>query len=126
GEIAVEAQCGRWNREAPRDTPLAGDSSFAEADVSVFKGIAGTLSSNGSFSGTLDEIHTRGATDTPDFMIRVGGPAFRLRAKYQALIDGTNGDTRLEKIDASFLGSHVLASGAVLDAPEGVPGRIVS
>src|SRR5262249_19720211 len=126
GEIAVDGQFGPWNREAPGDTPLAGDFSFADADLSVFKGIAGTLSSIGSFTGTLDEIHTQGATDTPDFMIRVGGHAFRLRAKYQALIDGTNGDTRLEKIDASFLGSHVLASGAVLDAPEGVHGRIVS
>src|SRR5205823_12488567 len=102
------------------------DFSFAKANLSVFKGISGTLSSKGSFNGTLDEIHTRGETDTPDFMIAVGGHAFQLRTKYQALIDGTNGDTRLEKIDASFLNSHLIAKGALLDAPKGQRGRSVS
>ena len=46
--------------------------------------------------------------------------------KYQALIDGTNGDTRLEVIDAWFLSSYLHATGAVLDAPKGQHGRTVS
>jgi hypothetical protein len=126
GEIAVDGDFGPWDRIEPGDTPLDGDFRFAKADLSVFKGISGTLSSKGSFKGTLDEIHADGETDTPDFMIKVGGHAFRLQTKYQALIDGTNGDTRLERIDASFLGSHLIAKGAVLDALKGQHGRIVS
>ena len=126
GEIAVDGDFGPWDRNEPGDTPLDGDFSFAKADLSVFKGISGILSSRGSFEGTLDEIHANGETETPDFMIAVGGHKFALHTKYRATIDGTNGDTRLEQIDASFLNSHLLAKGAVLDAPKGQRGRTVA
>jgi hypothetical protein len=126
GEIAVDGGFGPWNRAEPGDTPLDGDFSLAQADLGVFKGIAGTLSSRGSFRGTLDEIHARGETETPDFTIKIGGHPFALHTTYEALIDGTNGDTRLEKIDATFLSSHLVASGAVLDGPTTARGRTVT
>jgi len=126
GEIAVDGDFGPWNRVEPGDTPLDGDFLLAKADLGVFKGIAGMLSSRGSFRGTLDEIHARGETDTPDFTIKVGGHPFALHTVYQALIDGTNGDTRLEKIDATFLSSHLVADGAVLDGPPMARGRTVT
>jgi hypothetical protein len=126
GEIAVKGGFGPWDRNVPGDTPLDGKFDFEKADLGVFKGISGTLSSKGSFQGTLDQIHASGETDTPDFMIAVGGHKFPLHTKYQALIDGTNGDTRLENIDATFLNSHLIAKGAVLDAPKGQHGRTVT
>ena len=46
--------------------------------------------------------------------------------KYKALIDGTNGDTHLQNIDAWFLSSYLHAVGAVLDGPKGERGRTVS
>src|SRR5205085_8029924 len=51
---------------------------------------------------------------------------FNLHAKYHTVVDGTNGDTRLESIDADFLSSHLVASGTVLDAPSGHSGRTVT
>jgi hypothetical protein len=126
GEIAVKGGFGPWNRSEPGDTPLDGVFDFARADLSVFNGIAGILSSRGSFGGTLDEIRANGETDTPDFTIKIGGHPFALHTTYRAVIDGTNGDTRLEKIDASFLNSHVIATGAVLGAPKGSQGRTVT
>jgi hypothetical protein len=126
GEIDVNGGFGPWNRDEPGDTPLNGDFVFAKADLSVFKGISGTLSSHGSFDGTLSKVMANGETDTPDFTIKVGGHPFPLYAKYQALIDGTNGDTRLENIDAWFLSSYLNAKGAVLDAPKGQHGRTVT
>ena len=126
GEIAVKGDFGPWNRVDPGDTPLDGRFVFENADLSVFKGIAGTLSSKGSFNGTLDEIRASGETDTPDFTIRVGGHPFALHTKYQALIDGTNGDTRLENIDASFLKSHLIAQGAVIGGRKEQQGRTVT
>lgn len=126
GEIAVKGGFGPWDRVEPGDTPLDGRFDFENADLSVFTGISGTLSSRGSFSGTLDQIRADGETDTPNFMLRSGGHPFPLHTKYQALIDGTNGDTRLEKIDASFLKSHLLAKGAVLDSPRKDRGRTVT
>src|SRR5258706_2062194 len=126
GEIAVTGGFGPWDRVEPGDTPLSGKFDFEKADLSVFKGISGTLPSKGSFNGTLEQIHTNGETDTPDFMVDVVGHKFPLRTKYQALIDGTNGDTRLENIDATFLSSHLIAKGAVLDGQKGEHGRTVS
>jgi hypothetical protein len=126
GEIEVNGKFGPWRRDEPGDTPLEGAFMFAKADLSVFKGIAGTLSSHGYFGGTLSKLQANGETNTPDFTIAVGGHPFPLYVKYRALIDGTNGDTRLNAIDAWFLNSYLYATGAVLDAPKGRHGRTVS
>jgi hypothetical protein len=127
GEIAVKGSFGPWHNDNEGDTPLEGTFDFAKADLGVFKGISGTLSSKGSFGGTLAKLGVNGETDTPDFTIKVGGHPFPLHVKYKALVDGTNGDTRLEDIDANFLNSHLKGQGAVLDAPKGTHGgRTVS
>ena len=126
GEIDVNGKFGPWRRDEPGDTPLEGAFNFAKADLSVFKGISGTLASYGYFGGTLDQLEANGETDTPDFTIKVGGHPFPLHVKYQALIDGTNGDTRLNNIDGWFLNSYLHATGAVLDAPRGQHGRTVT
>ena len=126
GEIDVSGTFGPWHRDEPGDTPLEGAYIFARADLGVFKGISGTLSSHGDFGGTLAELEARGETDTPDFTITVGGHPFPLHVNYQALIDGTNGDTRLNVIDAWFLGSYLHATGAVLGAPKGHQGRTIT
>jgi hypothetical protein len=126
GEIDVNGKFGPWHRDEPGDTPLEGAFNFAKADLSVFKGISGTLASYGYFGGTLDQLEANGETDTPDFTITVGGHPFPLHVKYQALIDGTNGDTRLNNIDGWFLNSYLHATGAVLDAPDGRHGRTVT
>jgi hypothetical protein len=126
GEIQVAGGFGPWDRNEPGDTPLDGSFNFEKANLGVFKGISGTLASHGSFDGTLDQLEANGETDTPDFTIKVGGHAFPLHVKYTALIDGTNGDTRLQNIDAWFLSSYLHAVGAVLDGPKGEKGRTVS
>ena len=126
GEIQTKGGFGPWNRNEPGDTPLDGSFNFEKADLGVFKGISGTLASHGSFGGTLDQLEANGETDTPDFTIKVGGHPFPLHVKYKALIDGTNGDTRLQNIDAWFLNSYLHAVGAVLDGPKGERGRTVS
>ena len=126
GEIDVNGKFGPWRRDEPGDTPLEGVFDFAKADLSVFKGISGTLSSQGYFGGTLATLDANGETDTPDFTITVGGHPFPLHVKYQARIDGRNGDTRLNVIDAWFLSSYLHATGAVLDAPKGKQGRTVT
>jgi hypothetical protein len=126
GEIDVNGTFGPWHRDEPGDTPLEGAFYFAKANLSVFKGISGTLSSQGYFGGTLEKLEANGETDTPDFTITVGGHPFPLHVKYQALIDGTNGNTRLKQIDAWFLNSYLHATGAVLDARKGRHGRTVT
>ncbi len=93
GEIAVEGSFGPWGREEPGDTPLGGTFTFAKADLGVFKGIGGTLSSQGFFGGTLSILDVNGETDTPDFVISVGGQPFPLHTKYHAIVDASSGST---------------------------------
>jgi hypothetical protein len=126
GEIDTTGTFGPWVPDEPGDSALAGTFTFAKADLSVFRGIAGMLAAKGSFGGTLDRLDVDGETNTPDFSVRLGGHAFPLHAKYRAIVDGTNGDTILDRIDATFLESALSAKGSVVDAPPNVKGRIVS
>lgn len=126
GEIFTDGRFGPWDADQPGRTPLDGTFTFDDADLGVFKGIAGTLSSRGSFGGSLDYIDVHGETETPDFVIAVGGHPFPLSTKYHAIVDGTNGDTLLEEIDATFIKSRLIARGAVLDGPRGQNGRTVT
>jgi hypothetical protein len=126
GEIKTSGHFGPWVTNDEGSTPLDGTFTFNKADLSVFKGIAGTLSSKGAFKGSLAWIDINGETETPDFTIRISGHPFDLKAKYHSIVDGTNGDTRLERIDAAFLKSSLVAKGAVVDEPGHVKGRIVT
>src|SRR5262249_56914376 len=117
GEIETSGSFGPWQRDEPGRTPLHGNYSFQRADLSIFNGIAGILSSTGAFTHTLNHLEVTGETDTPDFTIRVSGHPFPLKTKFQTTVDGTNGDTILHRIDAQFLNSALLASGKVVDTP---------
>ena len=125
GEIATEGTFGPWDREEPGRTPLGGTFWFDRADLSVFKGISGILSSAGSFEGELARLDVDGQTDTPDFTVEVGGHPVALHTTYSATVDGTNGDTILNRIDASFLKTSLVAKGRVVDTTPGQPGRMV-
>jgi hypothetical protein len=125
GEIETTGHFGPWQREDPGSTPLDGTFDFEKVDLGVFKGISGILSAHGTFGGALASIDVHGDTTTPQFTVKVGGHPVPLHAAYHAVVDGTNGDTRLERIDGSFLNTSLVARGAVLDVP-GADGRRVS
>jgi hypothetical protein len=126
GEIDTTGAFGPWKSKDPGKTPLHGMYTFSRADLSVFHGISGTLSAKGVFGRTLDHIDVNGETDTPDFAVAITGHPFPLHAKYHAIVDGTNGDTILDRIDAQFLDSSLVAKGKVIDSPSDRHGRTVS
>jgi hypothetical protein len=115
GDIQSTGLFGPWQRDSPRDTPVQGDYSFTNADLSTIKGIGGTLSSTGRYSGTLSHIVVDGKTDTPDFRIATSGYAVPLHTEFHAIVDGTSGDTYLRPVNATLLHSSSLtASGSVV------------
>jgi hypothetical protein len=124
GEIATKGTFGPWHAGQPGATPLDGAFTFDHADLSVFNGISGILSAKGTFGGKLERIEVHGDTTTPDFTLTDVGHAIPLRAKYDTIVDGTNGDTFLERIDASWRNTSLVAKGSVADTP-GVHGRQV-
>ena len=124
GEIQSTGEFGPWQRGEPSLTPVSGSYTFQNADLSVFQGIAGILSSEGKYNGVLERIEVQGNTDTPDFAVRISGNQVHLRTQFNAIVDGTNGDTLLQPVNAQFLRSSLVAWGRVEGAP-GLKGKTV-
>lgn len=124
GFIDSSGGFGPWREDDPGQTFVSGTYTFKDADLSVFKGLAGKLSSTGSYNGILERIQARGTTDTPDFRLDISGNPVHLRTEFEALIDGTNGDTRLEPVKATFGRTHIDARGGVTHDP-GVKGKTI-
>jgi hypothetical protein len=125
GAIETTGEFGPWAPTEPGDTPVRGAYTFSHADLGVFKGIDGDLSSKGTYSGVLERIGVRGTTTTPDFMVTLAGNPVALSTSFAAVVDGTNGNTWLDPVSASFLQSTIVAHGGVLKV-EGVKGREVA
>jgi hypothetical protein len=68
----------------------------------VFADIAGTLSSRGKFNGMIEHIDTDGEADIPNFHLSGSGHTVHLSTKFQAAVDGMNGDTFLHSVQSHF------------------------
>jgi hypothetical protein len=113
GEIHSSGSFGPWRSGEPGDTPLKGDYTFDHADLGVFSVVAGILQSTGHFEGELDSIIARGEAYVPDFRLKRSGNRVPLRTKFEVLVDGTNGNTILQPIQATLGSTHFTTSGAV-------------
>lgn len=117
GTITTAGNFGPWVISDPGQSALAGSYTFAHADLSGFRGIAGILHSTGSYAGTLRKITVDGVTDTPDFRLTHFGAALPLYTRFHALVDGVNGDTRLEQVEATLGQSHFQTQGSIVRVP---------
>ncbi|MGH9173612.1 MAG: AsmA-like C-terminal region-containing protein, partial [Vicinamibacterales bacterium] len=124
GEIAVVWAFGPWNGEEPSLTPIEGSFLF-DADLGTIKGIGGAMHAEGSFNGPLEYIRTSGKTQTEGFHLSTGGAKFPLFVYYEAIVDGTNGDTTLETVEGTLGQSKISARGAIVGV-EGVKGRRIT
>jgi hypothetical protein len=125
GEINATGQFGPWLADEPADTPAAGNYTFQNANLGTLKGIKGTLSSVGSFSGPLNYLAVEGSTDVPDFALRTTDHPMALHTDFSAIVDGTNGDTYLKSVTAKFQHSTLLVSGEVVDMDRAIKGRTI-
>ena len=113
GEIKASGTFGPWKMDRVSETPVAGSYSFRDADLGVFGGIHGILSSDGRFQGTLESIEVEGATATPGFTVRGSSHKLGLRSNFRAQVDATNGDVTLDKVCAQLAGTTVVTRGRV-------------
>ncbi len=118
GLITAQGTLGPWVVEDPGRTPVAGSYRFDGADLSVFRGIAGILTSTGRYQGSLREMEVDGTTDTPRFALTHFGTAMPLHTTFHARVDGSNGDTWLEPVNATLGHTQFTARGKVVQAPE--------
>jgi hypothetical protein len=125
GEITTTGKFGPWNPNDVGQTAVSGEYLFQQADLSVFRGIAGLLSSSGKFSGTLDRIEVQGLTDTPSFTVTSSSHQVQLRTWFHAVVNGENGDTFLQRVAATFWKTTVWSEGSVAGG-SGEPGKTAS
>ena len=115
GEIHANGLFGPWQTEDPGASPVMGHYTFEKADLNTIKGIGGTLSSVGHFNGQLNKIAVQGTTKTPDFSIDTGDHPMPLETSFDALVDGTTGDTYLNRVDAMLGQSQFETHGEVIN-----------
>ena len=121
GHIETQGTFGPWQKDDPGALPIAGDYTFTDADLNTINGIGGTLSSKGKYSGQLTQITVTGTTETPDFSLDLGGTPLPLTTTFQAVVDGTDGSTRLVDVDARMRNTRIRTKGLIANL-EG-PGR---
>jgi hypothetical protein len=125
GLIQTKGHFGPWNFDEPSATKVDGRYDFQHADLSVFPGISGILSSVGDYKGELNDITVDGTTDVPDFQLDRGGQPVHLTTKFHAVVDGTNGNTYLQPVNAHFLNTDIITSGEVA-GQKGKKGKTIS
>lgn len=114
GDITATGNIGPWNGDDPRQTHVDGNYSFQHADLNTIKGIGGHLSSIGHLNGPLELIAVEGDTDTPDFSIDTSNHPVPLHTHFKAHVDGTDGDTYLDQVNARLLHSDFVTRGKVV------------
>jgi hypothetical protein len=115
GDIRATGTFGPWNNDSPGDSAVTGHYTFDHADLNTIKGIGGMLSSVGDFTGQLNNITVDGTTETPDFSLDTANHQMQLHTKFHAIVDGTNGDTYLQPVQARLGETDFACSGAVIN-----------
>jgi hypothetical protein len=113
GEIRADGQFGPLRRDNPGQTAASGSYVFEQADLGVFPGIGGTLSSTGKFGGVLEQMEVAGSTDVPDFNVTTSGHTVHLKTQFQATVNGIDGDVALRTVSAQFGHTTLLSRGEV-------------
>ncbi len=125
GFIDASGEFGPFERAEPGLTPIKGRYRFEHADLATVGGIAGMLSSTGEFGGQLARIRIDGETITPDFRLQAAGHPVPLATRFDATVNGTNGNTYLQPVRATLGQSAIVARGAVAEE-RGEDGRTVA
>jgi hypothetical protein len=112
GEISATGKFGPWNADSVGKTPVSGEYLFQHADLGVFHGISGLLSSSGKFTGEVDHIEVDGSTEVPLFAVTLSSHHVQLRTQFHAVVNGENGDTILEQVTTIFGKTTVWTEGS--------------
>lgn len=113
GEVVSTGSFGPWNSNDPAQTPLSGTATFRNANLGAFSGIAGTLSSDQDFQGTLGRIDVKGRVDIPDFKLTKTDNQEPLASQFHLALDAMNGDVFLHQVDALLMRTKIIAHGSI-------------
>jgi hypothetical protein len=113
GDLKAAGNIGPLRLRRIAETNVSGNFQLRNTDLSTHKVIAGILSADGQFSGTLGRAKVAGRADIPDFEVTRSRHSVKLTAEYNVLVNGTTGDITMESTEAQFLGSTLTARGSI-------------
>ena len=125
GDLAVTGSFGPLEGKDGGRTPLSGSFRLARADLSTFQAVRGMLAGSGTFRGTLTHCEVRGDARVPDFALTSTQHEAGLRVRFDALLNGKQGDVTIRSADAHVLHTTLLAQGTIGAAP-GQQGKTVA
>jgi hypothetical protein len=125
GEIHSTGHIGPFQKGNFAQTPASGEYSFDRADLSVFNGIAGVLSSKGKYAGSLGNLDVEGGADIPNFEVVRSGHALPLATRFVLAVDATNGDVTINNLTAMRGRTNIAVHGSVAHRDD-MPGKFTS
>lgn len=114
GMVHAEGNFGPWQTADPGLSAIDGKYHLDKADLGVFRGIGGLITSDGQYTGTLRELHVTGTANVPDFSLSHFGNPVPLATQFDARVDGTDGDTWLDNVNATLGHSPFTTSGEIV------------
>lgn len=128
GQVRSKGHFGPFDPDEPGQSPIEGSYDFAEADFGTLKGLSGTVTSKGIFSGILDEVQVDGTTESENFQLDEGGHPTPLFTQFRAVVDATSGDLQISHLDGRLADSAFTAVGSIARAEtaDGYRGRYVA
>jgi hypothetical protein len=113
GTITASGQFGPWNADDPGATPMSGSYTFDKANLAVFHGISGILSSKGKFNGAARQAKAEGTVDVTNFHVDGSTHTTHLGARFRADVDAENGDVALESVESQVHRTTILSEGDI-------------
>jgi hypothetical protein len=122
GEVESSGWLGPWkdDKGTIRSMAVSGTYVLQRGDLSVFKSLAGEVTSRGEFSGTLDRVNVAGNTDTPQFEVTESGHRFHLTTQFRGFVDLRTGDLSLPMLQATLGNTKLVAHASVSGNPKTV------
>jgi hypothetical protein len=117
GRIESRGTFGPLNAKQIGTTPVNGTFTFTGVNLHDVGDIAGTLSAQGKFNGTLAGLEAQANSITPNFSVNDGRPT-RVEGSIQCTVNGTDGDVAMHHIELHTGATIINAAGSVQGSPK--------
>jgi hypothetical protein len=117
GRIQAHGNFGPLLANKLEATPVTGDFSFTEVNLSEIHGLHGTFSAAGHFQGRLADIEGSAQSSTPDFAVAKGRRTL-VEGAMSCAVNGLNGDITLHAVDVHTGSSVIHAEGNIAGSPK--------
>jgi AsmA-like C-terminal region len=119
GTVTASGSLGPFRTASYGTTPLSGSYMLQQADLKGIDGLSGTARAQGSFRGNFSQVDTTGQLAIPNF--RAGDAhAVEMDAAYHVLVNGENGDVRMDSVQLQTANSRIDVQGTVEGSPKQV------